>query len=137
MSHSIRKPWTPWRVFLASITAIFVGAIAFIGWKYWLFNGGIFRTSSFNEAEWKSLNRKTANFSCYRGGMAHDIQNNVLHVGLTRERVEALLGKPDSIKSDVYEYFLGMCSGLQIDFDTLDAHFNAEGRLTKVQIVQH
>lgn len=137
MSRSIRKPWTPWRIFWAFITAILVGTIAFIGWQYWLFNGGIFRTSSFNEAEWKLLNRKTDDFSCYRGGMAHDVQKNILHVGLAREKVEALLGKPDSIKGDVHEYFLGMCSGLQIDFDTLNVYFNAEGRLTKAQIVQH
>ena len=34
-------------------------------------------------------------------------------------------------------YALGTCSGLQIDVDTLDVHFNAEDKVEKVLIVQH
>ena len=71
--------------------------------------------------------------------MAHDIKTNVLRVGLTHAEVEKLLGQPDQIKaeSEMYEYVLGMCSGLRIDYDTLDVHFDSGGRLTKVQVVQH
>ena len=137
MNRALRKFWTPWRIVLALVAAAVVVVIAFVGWQYWLFKGGIFRTSSFNEAEWKSLNRKTTDFSCYRGGMAHDIKTNVLRAGLAKMEVKSLLGEPDSSRADVHEYFLGMCSGLRIDFDTLDVHFDSEGRLMKVQVVQH
>ncbi len=69
--------------------------------------------------------------------MAHDIKTNILRAGLTKAEVERLLGAPDFNRADSNEYFLGMCSGLRIDFDTLDVHFNPEGRLVKVQVVQH
>lgn len=137
MSVVMRESWSPLRVvgvFLVVTIAVFS---IFLGWQYWLFKGGIFRTSSFNEQEWKSLSRKTSDLSCYRGGMAHDIRTNVLRAGQPQEEVEKLLGKPDSDKGTVQEYFLGMCSGLRIDFDTLDIHFNAEGKLTSVHVVQH
>ena len=133
----MRKSWSPLRVvgvFLVVAIAVFS---IFLGWQYWLFKGGIFRTSSFNEQEWKSLSRKTSDFSCYRGGMAHDIRTNVLRAGQSQGEVEKLLGKPDSDKGTVQEYFLGMCSGLRIDFDTLDVHFNAAGKITSVHVVQH
>ena len=112
-------------------------AVVFVGWQYWLFKGGIFRTSSFDEVEWKSLSKTTTDSSCYRGGMAHDIKTNILRAGLTKIEVEKLLGAPDSNRADVHEYFLGMCSGLRIDFDTLDVHFDSNGRLSTVQVVQH
>ena len=69
--------------------------------------------------------------------MAHDIQSNKLRAGLTKDEVEKLLGAPDSNKGDIHEYFLGMCSGLRIDFDTLDVYFDSEGRLVKAQLHQH
>jgi hypothetical protein len=69
--------------------------------------------------------------------MAHDLKTNILRTGLTKAEVEKLLGEPDSNRVTFHEYFLGMCSGLRIDFDTLDVHFDSEGRLVKVQVVQH
>ncbi len=133
-----RRSWTPWRVSCALVIAVGVLSVAFVGWQYWLFKGGIFRTSSFDETKWKSLNKVgTTDSSCYRGGMAHDVKTDVLRVGLTRAEVEKLLGPPDLIKVETHEYFLGMCSGFRIDFDTLDIHFDSGGRLLKVEVVQH
>jgi hypothetical protein len=137
MNPAIRKSWTPWRIALAICAAVVVSTIAFVGWQYWLIKGGIFRTSSFNEAEWKSLKRKTADSSCYRGGMAHDLKTNILRSGITKAEVEKLLGEPDSNKAAAHEYLLGMCSGLRIDFDTLDIQFDSEDRLVNVKVVQH
>lgn len=114
-----------------------MAVIALVGWQYWLFTGGIFRTSSFDAAQWRALNRHPDDASCRRGGMAHDIQTNVLRKGLTKAEVIGLLGEPDSRKDDVHGYSLGMCSGLRIDFDTLDTHFDSDGSLTTIQIVQH
>lgn len=132
-----RKPWTFWRTVFGRVTGLLVVAFAFVGWQIWFFKGGVFRTSSFNEAEWRSLARKTTDASCYRGGMAQDLKTNILRIGLTKVEVEKLLGEPDSIRVTFHEYFLGMCSGLRIDFDTPDVHFDSEGRLVKVQVVQH
>jgi hypothetical protein len=128
-----------WRIFGTLCIAVSVLFVAFVSWQYWLFKGGIFRTSSFDETKWHSLNKVgTKDSSCYRGGMAHDIKTNVLRVGLTEAEVETLLGPPDHItETETHAYFLGMCSGLRIDFDTLDIHFDSEGRLLKVEVVQH
>jgi hypothetical protein len=134
MISSARKSWTPWRI---AWTLLAGAGVAFVGWQSWLFKGGVFRTSSFNEVEWKSLRKTTSDSSCYRGGMAHDIKTHILRAGVTKTEVEKRLGAPDSVKADVHEYFLGMCSGMRIDFDTLDVHFNPEGRVMKVQVVQH
>ncbi len=131
------KRWTVWRILCYLFVATLIITATFVGWQYWLFTGGIFRTSNFNEVEWKSLNQKTSDSSCYRGGMAHDIKTNVLRIGMTKPEVENLLGQPDAIEAETHEYFLGMCSGLRIDMDTLDVHFNSEGQLTKIQVVQH
>jgi hypothetical protein len=137
MSRLASNFLTLWNIFCALIIITAVVVVAFVGWQYWLLNGGVFRTSSFNEVEWKSLKRKSGDFSCYRGGMAHDIKTNILRTGLTKTEVERLLGEPDFNRIDVHEYFLGTCSGFQIDFDTLDVQFDSEGRLVKVQVVQH
>jgi hypothetical protein len=61
-----------------------------------------------------------------------------LQSGLTRDQVVALLGEPDMEKQpEMYEYNLGMWSGLRIDYDGLRIHFDAQGRLNYVQCVQH
>ena len=131
------RTWTLGRIASALVIGAVVFFVAFVGWQYWLFRGGIFRTSSFDASEWKSSNRMTSDSSCYRGGMAHDIKTNVLRVGQTKTEVEKLLGAPDSDRRGYHEYLLGMCSGLRIDFDTLDVHFDAANRLVNVQVIQH
>jgi hypothetical protein len=70
--------------------------------------------------------------------MAVDIKENVLRAGMSRADVIHLLGQPDYERPNgPLAYLLGMCSGLQIDVDTLDIHLNGDGKLTEVQIVQH
>ena len=137
MNASKQKSWGPLRVVGVALIFAIAASAVYVGWRYWLFTGGVFRTSSFNEQKWKSLNRRTKDFSCYRGGMAADIQANVLHVGQSRAEVENLLGSPETSERAYYQYFLGMCSRFQIDFDTLDVHFDEGGKLKRVSIVQH
>ena len=137
LNPATRRFWNPWRIVGTLLAAAVVTVVAFLGWQYWLMNGGIFRTSRFDETEWKSLRKFTTDSSCYRGGMAQDIKTKVLRTGMTRAEVEKLLGPPDLVRDEYHEYLLGMCSGLRIDFDTLDVHFDSGGRLAKVQTVQH
>ncbi|WP_138516549.1 hypothetical protein [Rhodoferax bucti] len=131
------RTWGAWRV-VGTLMVVALGAfLLLLGWQYWLFTGGIFKTSNFHPQEWKLLSKKADDFFCYRGGMAHDIKTNILRAGQTTHDVEALLGKPDIIKDSVHQYYLGMCSGLRIDFDSLDIHFNTDGQIEGVYIVQH
>lgn len=137
MTSPARPHSSPWRIGLNVALGLLALALGFMGWQYWLFKGGIFRISRFDAIEWRALQKKSDDFSCYRGGMANDIQMNVLRVGQTSNEVHGLLGRPDSVRDGVDGYFLGMCSGLRIDFDSLDIHFDNNNRLTLVQIVQH
>jgi hypothetical protein len=69
--------------------------------------------------------------------MAIDLQTTILLPGLAKAEVKRLLGAPDYAEANVAEYALGMCSGLGIDLDTLNVHFDAGDKVAGVQIVQH
>lgn len=69
--------------------------------------------------------------------MANDIRNLLLRKGMTKLEVEQRLGKPDHESSLKYQYVLGMCSGLGLDYDTLDIYFDSEGKLIDTAISQH
>jgi hypothetical protein len=137
MPPSPRPPWSARRVALVVALLLLALAFSYLGWQYWLFKGGIFRTSRFDAAEWLALEKRSNDFSCYRGGMADDIRKNVLRVGQSADEIERVLGRPNFIRNGVHEYYLGMCSGLRIDLDTLDIHFDDSKRLKLVQVVQH
>lgn len=137
MTPSPRPRSSPWRIGLIVAIGLLTLLLAFVGWQYWLFKGGIFRTSRFDATEWRALAKASDDSSCHRGGMANDIRMNVLRVGQTSDEVQRLLGRPDSIRNGVHAYSLGMCSGLRIDFDSLDIHFDSNDRVTHVYIVQH
>ncbi|MCU0707964.1 MAG: outer membrane protein assembly factor BamE [Pirellula sp.] len=73
-----------------------------------------------------------------RASMVTDLQWNYLKKGMTRSDVEELLGTPDFEKrDDVYSYNLGMWSGHRMDYDSLDIHFDADGKLADVRRLQH
>ena len=132
-----RRQWTPLRIVATTLAAATCLVLALLGWQLWLFQGGIFKTTRFDATEWRSANRGTSDSSCYRGGMAHDLRSRVLRKEQSQNEVKALLGEPDNVKTTHFEYFLGMCSRLRIDFDTLDVHFSTEGKLVNIAIVQH
>jgi len=73
-----------------------------------------------------------------RGKMVGDLRSRHLEAGMSREAVEELLGKPDWATYEyVWQYNLGMYSGYRIDYDSLDIHFDDDGRLSHIEIVQH
>lgn len=137
LSGTTQKKWTIFRAAKYAALSLLLGVIAFVAWQYWLFNGGIFSTSRFNDSEWKEAPSKDDDFSCFRGGMANDLKGRVLLPAMRRESVENLLGDPTRSEANKLEYNLGMCSGLRIDFDSLNVYFNERGELTHVAIIQH
>lgn len=77
---------------------------------------------------------------CTRGAMVSDLQSRYLRPGVEQKTVEALLGPADfegRTKKTCREYILGMCSGLQMDFDGLFVCYDADGGLTESYTVQH
>lgn len=120
-------------------TGVFAGLLALLvmSW-FWWGSYGVFRTDSFDATVWfephpdKSVNR------CYRGGMAGDIKDRILTRDMVREDVILQLGQPDGKSTEQeYQYMLGMCSGLQIDVDTLNVYFDASGHYSQSRTVQH
>ena len=73
-----------------------------------------------------------------RGGMARDVERIVLSRSMSKAEVLSLLGEPDFSKDQaVFRYNLGAWSGFRIDYDSLDMHFDHEGKAVEVRIVQH
>jgi outer membrane protein assembly factor BamE (lipoprotein component of BamABCDE complex) len=131
------KPWGFGRIVkYLGLTSVVVVA-AHVAWGYWLFNGGVFATAVFEPSVWHTKQTNETDATCFRGGMANDVKNKVLKPGLSREAVKSLLGQPDSERPTKFEYSLGMCSGLRIDFDSLNVYFNENGVVASVAIVQH
>ncbi|HEX8615890.1 MAG TPA: hypothetical protein VF800_31800 [Telluria sp.] len=96
-----------------------------------------FNADKFDAKIWNVPMSDAALSNCLRGGMADDIRHNVLSVGMSRQRVLELLGKPSDIQGNVAKYTLGFCSGLGVDVDYLDLYFDAADKLIRIEIRQY
>lgn len=106
--------------FICTAFVLFVaGCIALIQLDSYL----TFGTEKFSRDAWLKARTPMEKNTCYRGAMAHDIQENVLKKGMTRDEVVAVLGAPDG-KND--GYWLGMCGTM--DGYALELHFEPDGR---------
>jgi hypothetical protein len=119
-----------------ALTLIVVAGV--VGAFWWWSVVGVFGTSQFDGAKWVIRPTREAAFNCYRGGMARDIQHNLLKPGAPKADVELLLGAPDydASTSVEYGYVLGMCSG-GLDYDVLHIYFDEHGSVQSSKIVQH
>ena len=105
---------------------------------FWYKSSGIFGTASFDKRSWTASISNEEQATCYRGGMAKDVRDNVLLRQMTREDVIALLGQPSgNFTEQEYQYVLGMCSGFGIDYDNLHVYFDERGKFSYAQIIQH
>ena len=142
-----RRNW--WRIIGWSVLALIATlaiAIAGLVWVsngslmyavIWLNNRLVFSTEEFDPTKWHGVTGHQIDTSCARGGMAKDIQKRIITPGMNRQEVEALLGQPDKKDPAEYVYFLGLCSGLRIDYDGLHIAFDAHNKVTHTQIIQH
>ncbi|MBI2301307.1 MAG: hypothetical protein HYU66_20555 [Armatimonadetes bacterium] len=91
----------------------------------------------FDAAVWRQYSG-SSDWKNPRGPMVRDLQRRHLRVGTRRADILALLGKPDSgDKPRLVSYRLGAWSRFRMDPDTLDLYFDAQGRLTRTDVVQH
>ena len=117
--------------FACALVALFVAA-------HWWMTGGVFTTARFDSAVWLAPQTSETDTTCHRGHMAADIKERVLKREMTREDVERVLGKPDGYSTaGEYQYILGMCSGLLMDYDNLHVYFDSDGKYERAAIVQH
>ena len=136
-----RRGWTVWRLIkyvLVTLGALFTLLLAAICFGWWWMSGGVFRVDPFNPVAWSRPITDREDSTCYRGGMASDIEKRFLKPGMSRADVERLLGRPDHVPEPrEYRYTLGMCSGFRIDYDDLHVYFNDRGEFERPAIIQH
>ncbi|NHZ61421.1 hypothetical protein [Massilia genomosp. 1] len=96
-----------------------------------------FNGDKFDPTIWKSPMTDDDLSNCMRGGMADDIVNKVIRVGMPRERVLELLGKAPDGHGNKEQYPLGYCSGIGADVDYLDLYYDAAGKLIDIDIHQY
>ena len=120
---------------LLLLTAIVAFSIVSINWiRIWL---DPFAGRKFNRYLWHQYSSDD-NPDNPRASMVSDLRWQYLDKGMTRTEVKELLGTPDfERRDDLYSYNLGMWSGFRIDYDSLDIHFDSNGRLINVRRVQH
>jgi len=111
-------------------------ALFYAGFNWWT-HGGVFSTARFDQTQWLAKVPEQLDSTCYRGNMAYDIRDRVLRSGMAAQQVLGLLGRPDFHSPAEFRYVLGMCSGLGFDYDDLHVFFNPQGRVERVQIIQH
>jgi hypothetical protein len=103
----------------------------------WCASGDAFSSDDFDPVRWRQKVPEKLETTCWRGGMARDIQRRIVRPGMARADVIAKLGTPDRQQPEEFSYVLGMCSGIRIDYDDLHVRFNEHGEVAKVLIIQH
>lgn len=98
---------------------------------------GVFSADEFDANVWHAKVPDQLESTCYRGGMAADIRERIISVGMSKMQVQAVLGKPDHDTPTESRYVLGMCSGMRIDYDDLHIYFNSSGTVISTKIIQH
>ena len=123
---------------LISIGAVFLVLLSLLIFAYWYMSSGVFSSDSFDKTKWHAAVTDASDATCYRGGMAKDIQNNLLSKAITESDVIILLGKPSGhFTKQEDQYSLGMCSGLGIDYDHLHIYFDKQGYFSEAKIIRH
>lgn len=113
------------------------GLLTALATLFWHASGDAFSSDDFDPATWRQSVPEKLETSCWRGGMARDIQRRIVRPGMSRADVIAALGTPDGQRPEEFSYVLGMCSGIRIDYDDLHVRFNERGEVAQVLIIQH
>lgn len=122
---------------LISIGATFLVLLSLFVFVYWYASSGVFSSESFEKTKWHAAVSDESSATCYRGGMANDIQD-LLSNKMTEKDVAVLLGEPsEQFTKQEYQYSLGMCSGLGIDYDYLHIYFDEQGHFSQAKIIRH
>jgi outer membrane protein assembly factor BamE (lipoprotein component of BamABCDE complex) len=100
----------------------------------WVTFSSPFSRANFDAEHWAEVVGKDD--ACTRGSMVNDLLKNRIQTGMQKEFLLAILGKPDRDDGREVSYYLGFCQTF-VDPDTLDFYFDAEGKLTKHEIINH
>jgi hypothetical protein len=107
----------------------------------------------FEEERWKAGTEEQVQSDCVRGAMLQDLLADGKLEGLTRQEVREMLDSPDYLgpgldrrieeldapdtaiaEASVWYYYLGFCSGFQMDPDFLAVEFGDDGTVHRWHI---
>jgi len=113
-------------------------AAAAAGWVFFVTNrADPFDVEPFDREVWLAMHNYELRDN-QRGPMANDLRQKLLAERMTQEQVRELLGPTDwHEERGLLMYTLGMWSGHGIHYDSLDIHFDDEGRVLSVDIHRH
>lgn len=112
-------------------------AVVFV-WRLCPMFNNPFNDARFDRAVWLAASG-TQQERNPRGPMAEDLQRRLLHKGMTRRQVEAIIGKPDFTSEHdrqrgIEGYYLGDWGWMSLDPDSLELCYDRHGQLIQARI---
>ena len=138
------------KTMLSVFAAFCIAGVVIIGYIYWS-SGNAFRGGTFAKEEWAAVERCRTNDDeacrdqlrrCQRGAMVQDLRQMFLHNGETlKSEVMELIGAHDTnvtIRGELCEaHYLGMCSSMSFDGDSLYVCYDQNGTLVSSGHIKH
>lgn len=122
---SLETSVRPW---IALTAIVFVGWLALVALSLPDWGGDPFNDRAFDAAAWRAADGGARD--CPRGEMVADLAARELRAGRPRGELVALLGAPDAGDGARWcGWRIGWWSGLRLDQDVLELHFDADGAL--------
>ncbi len=114
--------------------AAFTVVLTVVFFAWWIMKDRIaFGSEKFDQVKWMQA-ASTIQTECKRGDMAYDLQQHVLALGLPKEMIEVLLGRPSYEEGRSMEYDLGKCMHV---YHGLLIYFDENNRLINSRISSH
>jgi hypothetical protein len=126
LEHELETSLRPW---------LWLTGIVFVGWLTLViasmpdWGGDPFNDRAFDAAAWRAADGGARD--CPRGEMITSLAAGELRAGRPRAELIALLGPPDEHDAPRWcSWRIGWWSGLRVDQDALELHFDPDGQLS-------
>jgi hypothetical protein len=129
---SFLKPWWGKLIALALLLVLLLTFTA--GYFVWRLNQIFPKAISFSAELWHTAD--TSEQDNPRCLMQNDLEQNHLHLGMTKTEVAALLGRIEESERTT-SYYLGFCSPFGVDATALGLEFNSNDRLSRIYDIQY
>lgn len=110
----------------------FLAVAAGCGYVVWAASQPVEKPRPFDRMEWEqsALRVNSNDPGCFRGGMALDLIDRKVLLGMTRAEATSLLGTPESSTSGSLLYWVGQC-GFGWGQNELELTLGADAKVTK------
>ncbi len=109
--------------------------------SYYFMHIAPFSGEKFDQKVWLNSESINQGAGCIRGPMFSDLKNNYLKKGMSLIDVKNLLGSAEYTKyenlTNCLDYNLGMCSGIQADYDSMLVCLDDKQKVDYVTHIQY